>query len=59
MALMSPILPDKYSLYVVAGTSEQFDVFEKVKHYRIPGSQWFGNNLVALGMIYFRLMDLR
>ena len=44
---------------VVAGTSERFDVFEKVKHYRIPGSRWIGNNLVALGMIYFRLMDLR
>jgi gamma-glutamylputrescine oxidase len=44
---------------VVAGTSERFDIFEKVKHYRIPGSRWFGNNMVALGMIYFRLMDLR
>ena len=44
---------------VVAGTFERIDVFEKVKHYRIPGSRWIGNNLVALGMIYFRLMDLR
>ena len=43
----------------ISGTYERFDVFEKVKHYRIPGSQWIGNQLVALGMIYFRLMDLR
>ncbi len=42
----------------VAGTCERFDVFEKVKHYRIPGGQWVGNQLVALGMIYFRLRDL-
>ena len=42
----------------IAGTCERFDVFDKVKHYRIPGSQWFGNQLVALGMIYVRLLDL-
>jgi gamma-glutamylputrescine oxidase len=44
---------------VVTGTSERFDIFEKVKHHRIPGSQLLGNNLIALGMIYFRLLDLR
>ena len=44
---------------VVSGTSERFDMFERVKHYRIPGSQFVGNNLVALGMLYFRLLDLR
>ena len=43
----------------VSGTYERFDIFEKVKHFQIPGSQWIGNQLVALGMIYFRLMDLR
>ena len=42
----------------IAGTYERFDVFEKVKHYRIPGGQWVGNQLLALGMIYFRLLDL-
>ena len=42
----------------IAGTYERFDVFEKVKHVRIPGGQWFGNQLLALGMIYFRLLDL-
>jgi len=43
----------------ITGTYERFDVFENVKHMRIPGGQWLGNQLVALGMIYFRLMDLR
>ena len=42
----------------IAGTYERFDVFEKVKHFRIPGGQWVGNQLLALGMIYFRLLDL-
>ena len=42
----------------IAGTYERFDVFEKVKHFRIPAGQWVGNQLLALGMIYFRLLDL-
>ena len=42
----------------IAGTYERFDVFEKVKHFRIPGGQWVGNQLLALGMIYFRLLDM-
>ena len=37
---------------------ERFDIFEKVKHYRIPGGQWVGNQLLALGMIYFRMLGL-
>jgi glycine/D-amino acid oxidase-like deaminating enzyme len=44
---------------VVAGTSERFDIFERVKHYRLPGARWIGNNLVALGMVYFRMLDMR
>lgn len=43
----------------ICGTFERFDVFARARHFRIPGSQWLGNNLVALGMIYFRLMDMR
>jgi glycine/D-amino acid oxidase-like deaminating enzyme len=42
----------------VAGTLERLDVFERVKHFRIPLGQWAGSQLVALGMIYFRLRDL-
>ncbi len=42
---------------VVAGDSEQFDVFSKVRHWRLPGGKWFANPALALGMLYFRLKD--
>lgn len=29
-----------------------------MKHFRIPGSQWFGNQMIALGMLYYRMRDL-
>lgn len=51
--LVGQILAD-----VISGTSERFDVFAKVKHHRIPGHRLIGNNLVALGMMYFRLLDI-
>lgn len=41
----------------ICGTMEKFDLFADMKHYRIPGSQWVGNQLIALGMMYFRLKD--
>jgi gamma-glutamylputrescine oxidase len=42
----------------IAGTMETFDLFADYPHFRIPGSQWVGNQLIALGMLYFRLKDL-
>jgi len=42
----------------VGGTLENFDLFAKIRHFRIPGTQWVGSQLVALGMLYFRLKDL-
>lgn len=42
----------------IAGTFEKFDVFAKVPHSRIPLGQSFGAQLVALGMLYYRLKDL-
>ena len=41
----------------VAGTLERYDLFAGMKHFRIPGSQWLGNQIIALGMLYFRLKD--
>ena len=41
----------------VGGTMEKFDLFADMKHFRIPGSQWIGNQIIALGMLYFRLKD--
>jgi glycine/D-amino acid oxidase-like deaminating enzyme len=42
----------------IGGTMEQFDLFAKVRHFRIPGSQWMGNQIIAMGMLYYRLKDL-
>ena len=42
----------------IAGSMERFDVFNQVKHIPVPGGQWFGNQMVALGMIYYRMLDL-
>ena len=41
----------------VSGTMERFDLFADLEHFRIPGPQWIGNQLVALGMLYYRLKD--
>ncbi len=42
----------------IAGTMEKFDLFADMKHFRIPGSQWMGNQMIALGMLYYRIRDL-
>ena len=41
----------------VAGTMERFDLFAGLKHLRTPGPRWLGNQVVALGMLYYRLKD--
>ena len=41
----------------VAGTMEKFDLFANMGHFRIPGSKWMGNQLIALGMLYYRMKD--
>ena len=41
----------------IAGTMEKFDLFADMKHVRLPGSQWVGNQVIALGMLYYRLKD--
>lgn len=51
--LMGEIMAD-----AVAGTMEKFDLFAGMKHFRIPGSQWVGNQIIALGMLYYRLKDI-
>ena len=42
----------------VTGTMEKFDLFADMRHFRIPGSQWMGNQIIALGMLYYRMKDL-
>lgn len=41
----------------IAGTMEKFDLFADMKHFRIPGSQWLGNQIIALGMLYYKIKD--
>ena len=43
----------------ICGQMEDFDVFAKARHWKIPAPRWVGNNLVALGMLYYRIKDLR
>lgn len=42
----------------VTGTMERFDLFAKTSHVRLPLGQWFGNQIIALGMLYYRMKDL-
>ena len=43
---------------VIAGDSARFDVFERVRHLKLPGGKWFANPALALGMLYYRLKDV-
>ena len=43
---------------VIAGDSEQFDLFARVRHLSIPGGKWFASPAVALGMTYYRIREL-
>ena len=51
--IMSEIVSD-----AVSGTMEKFDLFAGMKHFRIPGSQWMGNQIIALGMLYYKMKDM-
>ncbi len=41
----------------VAGTMERYDLFADMKHVRLPGSQWIGNQIIALGMLFYKMKD--
>ena len=42
----------------VTGTMEKFDLFARMSHLRLPVGQWAGNQIIALGMLYYRLKDI-
>lgn len=42
----------------VSGTMEKFDLFARIRHLRLPVPRWAGNQMLALGMLYYRLRDL-
>lgn len=41
----------------ICGTTEKFDMFDRIRHIRLPIGRWAGNQLLALGMLYYRLRD--
>jgi gamma-glutamylputrescine oxidase len=41
----------------IGGTLEKLDLFERIEHWRIPFGQALSGQLVALGMLYYRLRD--
>lgn len=43
----------------ISSQAEKLDIYEKVHHWRLPGGKWFASPALALGMLYYRLMDLR
>jgi len=51
--IVSEILAD-----AISGQMEDFDVFAKAKHFKIKAPRWVGNNMIALGMLYYRMQDL-
>ena len=42
----------------IGGDLERFDVFSRVRHFRLPGGKWFANPALAIGMLYYRIKDL-
>lgn len=41
----------------VAGTLERFDIFANIKPFTVPGQHVFAKQMVALGMVYYKLQD--
>jgi glycine/D-amino acid oxidase-like deaminating enzyme len=41
----------------VGGTMERYDLFAGLEHMRIPGTQWLGNQIIALGMLFYKMKD--
>ncbi len=42
----------------IGGTMEKFDLFDRIQQIRLPVGQWTGNQMLALGMLYYRLKNL-
>nr|WP_223296283.1 FAD-binding oxidoreductase [Shewanella halifaxensis] len=41
----------------VVGELQEFDLFAQMPHFRIPLNEWFGNQALALGMMYYKVME--
>lgn len=51
--ILSEILSD-----AITGQMERFDIFAKARQTSLPVPRWMGNQMVALGMLYYRIKDL-
>lgn len=42
----------------ISGDLERFDVFDRIKHWKLPGGKLFANPALAVGMLYYRLKEI-
>lgn len=42
----------------IGGNLERFELFERIRHWRLPGGRRFANPVLALGMMYHRLKEI-
>lgn len=42
----------------ISGDLERFDVFDRIKHWKLPGGKLFANPALAAGMLYYRLKEV-
>ncbi len=41
----------------VEGNYDRLELFEKMLHIPIPLGRWVGNQIIGLGMLYYKLLD--
>jgi gamma-glutamylputrescine oxidase len=51
-------LAGKLMADAIGGDLEKFDVFQRIRHVKLPGGKWFANPALALGMLYYRLKEI-
>lgn len=42
----------------ICGDTQRFDVFQRIRHWKLPGGKWFANPALALGMLYYQLREI-
>ncbi len=42
----------------IDGRPDKFDLFTRIRHVHLPVGEWAGNQILALGMLYYRMRDL-
>ncbi|MGE5096545.1 MAG: NAD(P)/FAD-dependent oxidoreductase [Betaproteobacteria bacterium] len=47
----------KVAAEAIAGQAERFDLFARIRHGHFPGGEWTRAPALALGMMYYRMLD--